>query len=236
MRILVVDDSSAVTAFMQFILRGLPDVEVVTAGDGVEALKQLAQGEFDVMLLDLNLPLMDGMKVLSSLREKSSGSKGPIVIVVTSDASEKTRAQAMELGAFRVLHKPVQAYAIRRAVRDAVGLPGVGAAIEDRRQSPRLEIPVTVRVDGWPALEVVSHDINPYGAFLVSNEVRPVGSKARAIMELSHLAEPLEVQCEVMHVRREDGGKLPRGFGVRFAHASAAELAVWLAAFCSPSE
>lgn len=237
MRILVVDDSAAMTEFMRFALRGLPDLELATASDGVGALQLAAQASYDVVLLDVNLPLMDGMKVLSALREPRGDAPVPAVIIVTSDARETTSEQALELGAARILHKPVQAHEVRDAVRDVLGLPSpVPLAIQERRKAPRLEIPVTVRVQGWPALDVVTQDISPYGAFLISDEVRPVGSVARATLEFAHLGKALEVDCEVMHVRRNATKDAPCGIGIRFKHASAQDFETLLAAFRSPDE
>jgi len=235
MRILVVDDSAAMTEFMRFALRGLPELQLAAANDGVKALQMLVQDAYDVVLLDLNLPLMDGMKVLSAIRDKVGTGAMPAVVIVTSDSREKTRQQAIDLGAVQVLHKPVQAHEVRASIRDALGMPALGGGHDpDKRQASRLTIPVTIRVDGWPPLELVSHDINAYGAFLVSGEVRPVGSKARATLELAHIGKVFEVDCEVMHVRSAPGDDAPCGFGVRFNHASSADLELLLEAFSSP--
>ncbi len=95
---------------------------------------------------------------------------------------------------------------------------------------------MTVRVQGWPTLEVVTHDISPYGAFLICDDVRPVGSEARATLELTHLGKALSVDCEVMHVRRDASKGAPRGFGIRFKHASPQDFEMLLAAFRSPDE
>mgnify|MGYP001130247162 CR=1 FL=1 len=222
MRILVVEDSSAVRSFHRFALSVFRDLELDLAVDGVDAMKKLSEQPYDVVLLDINLPLMDGMKVLSSMRRKGGHQSTTPVIMVTSEADADTARKARELGAFMVLHKPVAAHQIRDAVtlalhtKDAPPTEPVGE--EEQRREPRLQIEVYVLVGGGPTQKLSTWDISPYGAFIMTDDPLPVGTEAELTLMLPHLPETIDVHCRVAHSRpRRDAG-VPAGFGVSFEH------------------
>jgi two-component system response regulator MprA len=77
-RILVVDDNQALSGLHAEILE-MEGYEVVTANDGVDALERLASGEFDLVLTDRFMPLLDGASMILALR--SAGSRIPVVMV-----------------------------------------------------------------------------------------------------------------------------------------------------------
>jgi two-component system chemotaxis response regulator CheY len=123
MRVLVVEDSTVVQSFHKFALGMFKEMELDMAMDGVAAIKLLAEHRYDVVLLDINLPLMDGMKVLSTMKRKGGHHAETPVIMVTSEADAETARRALELGAFKILHKPVAAHDIRDAVTEALNQP-----------------------------------------------------------------------------------------------------------------
>lgn len=124
MRILVVEDSTAVQAFHRVALRTYRDLVLDTALDGVAALKLMAEHRYDVVLLDINMPLMDGIKVLASMKRAGGHQATTPVIMVTSEADAETDQRVLELGAFNILHKPVKPHDIRDAVAAALGEAG----------------------------------------------------------------------------------------------------------------
>lgn len=100
--VLVVDDEARILSLMTRSLT-LEGHRVVTAGDGLVALKQLAAEAFDLVLLDLIMPRCNGLEVLSSMHEH--GDRTP-VIVLSGVTEIGTRVQALERGAVDVVAKP----------------------------------------------------------------------------------------------------------------------------------
>lgn len=103
-KILVVDDELKIRESFSDIL-GLEDFEVETAQNGEEAIEMIDQDYYDVALIDLNMPKVDGMEVLKYLVEHSIDTIG---IILTGYATIRTAVEAMKAGAFDYLAKPVK--------------------------------------------------------------------------------------------------------------------------------
>ncbi|CAK0780654.1 chemosensory pili system protein ChpA (sensor histidine kinase/response regulator) [Gammaproteobacteria bacterium] len=104
--VMVVDDSITVRKFTARML-GRYGFQVVTAKDGVDALTQLQEHTPDVMLLDLEMPRMDGFELATHLRNSEAYRSLPI-IVITSRTGEKHRERALEIGVNRYMGKPFE--------------------------------------------------------------------------------------------------------------------------------
>jgi chemosensory pili system protein ChpA (sensor histidine kinase/response regulator) len=104
--VMVVDDSLTVRKITSRLLQRA-GYQVVTAKDGVDALEQLSEITPAVMLLDIEMPRMDGFELTKQLRRDSATQHLPI-IMITSRTAEKHRNYAMELGANEYLGKPYQ--------------------------------------------------------------------------------------------------------------------------------
>ncbi len=85
------------------------------AGDGVEALRKLAGAKFDVVVCDINMPVMDGLKVISHMRQSAELRAVPVVVITTETGAEDRR-RALALGADRYLVKPVKAKVVTETV------------------------------------------------------------------------------------------------------------------------
>jgi len=120
-RALVVDDSQAMRRSIMYALQRLGGVVCVEAADGAEGLKKFTQGQFDLVLTDINMPLMDGLKLISHIRQGSSQNNVPIV-VITTEAATADRERAMALGASAYLVKPVQAKVVLETVKGLLNL------------------------------------------------------------------------------------------------------------------
>ena len=121
LRALVVDDSQAMRRNLMLALHRMGVFEVDEAQDGVEGLKKFNEGRFDLVLTDINMPLMDGLKLVGHIRQGSGRPEVPIV-VVTTESAEEDRQRAMKLGASAYLVKPVQAREIVDTVRTLLRL------------------------------------------------------------------------------------------------------------------
>ena len=101
---LVVDDSTVIRKVARRILEDL-DFSVSEAEDGRQALDACRQRLPDLILLDWNLPVMDGLEVLAKLRQ-TEGGKRPKVVFCTSEADVAQLARAMRAGADEYMLKP----------------------------------------------------------------------------------------------------------------------------------
>ncbi len=112
--ILVVDDSSTVRKFVAASLN-MKGFRVVTAADGFEALECMPAEKFDLIILDLNMPDMDGFEFMRTLREEPEYHDIPIIIL-SSMTDLKNKDLALEMGATAFLEKPLSVEAIQREV------------------------------------------------------------------------------------------------------------------------
>ncbi|MBM4281169.1 MAG: response regulator [Deltaproteobacteria bacterium] len=119
---LVVEDSPTMRQLIVFALSRIRTLKVVEADDGVDALKKLAQRRFDVMITDINMPMMDGLKLVSMVRNNESHRDMPIVIITTEGAQED-RQRALSLGANAYITKPIQAPQVIQKVKELLKLP-----------------------------------------------------------------------------------------------------------------
>jgi two-component system, chemotaxis family, chemotaxis protein CheY len=114
---LVVEDSPTMRQLIVFALKRLRDLDVVEADDGVDALKKLASSRFDIILTDINMPIMDGLKLVKRVRSDPTHKDTPI-IVITTEGSQEDRQRAMQLGANAYITKPIQAPQVIAKVKE----------------------------------------------------------------------------------------------------------------------
>ena len=110
MKILVVEDSSSMRAYLTTIIEGGTesyDLEIVEASSGFEALKSLPHHKFDAILTDINMPDINGLELVSFLKNHPTYRTIPIMVISTEGA-EADRKRASALGAEEYLVKPFQ--------------------------------------------------------------------------------------------------------------------------------
>jgi len=112
--ILVVDDSAAIRKILQRVLRqtGMAIHAIHEAGDGQEALALLAEHPVDLVLTDINMPKMDGLQLLASLKASPQSRNIPVVMITTEGGETKV-AEAVKLGAAGYVRKPFTADQIK---------------------------------------------------------------------------------------------------------------------------
>jgi two-component system response regulator AtoC len=120
-RILVVDDEVKMRRLLEMSLKNMGH-DVVQAADGVEALACFDEAPFDLLMTDLNMPRMDGMQLLRSLRER--GEEVP-VIVLTAFGTIETAVEAMKLGAADYIIRPFEMDTVELAVTRALVMGAV---------------------------------------------------------------------------------------------------------------
>lgn len=115
-RALVVDDSLAMRKSLVHALQREAGAECDEAEDGADGLKRFSSGRYDIVLTDINMPLMDGLKLVNAIRQILGNRQVPIIVITTESAAED-RARALSLGANAYLVKPVQAKRVVETVR-----------------------------------------------------------------------------------------------------------------------
>ena len=113
---LVVDDSTAMRKQLCYALQRVVGMDTVEASDGADAWRKLCSAAFDIVITDINMPLMDGLKLVALLRAGGVHQRVPVV-VITTEGAEADRKRAMSLGASAYLVKPVQANQVVETVR-----------------------------------------------------------------------------------------------------------------------
>lgn len=124
-RILLVDDDRGLRYVLSSLLTEAGHT-VETAGDGPDALVWLQKGAFDLVLLDLGLPSMNGLEVLARARELPAP---PLVIIMTADDTPEAVLESARGQAFRFLRKPFPPNTIVDVVNDAIN-PAAGLQFE----------------------------------------------------------------------------------------------------------
>ena len=116
-RILIVEDSPTMRQLLVFALKRLKDVDIVEAQDGMDGLRKVTSDHFDLALVDINMPVMDGLKLISLIRGEDNLREIPICVITTEGAQEDRR-RAIELGANEYLTKPIQANKVLATAKD----------------------------------------------------------------------------------------------------------------------
>jgi two-component system, chemotaxis family, chemotaxis protein CheY len=106
MRILLVDDSSTIRTMIRRSLADVKDVDIVEASNGVDALTHIARRRFDLVVLDMNMPVMDGLEALEALRAAPDYAALPVVML-TSEKNEALVRRLVELRITDFLSKPL---------------------------------------------------------------------------------------------------------------------------------
>ncbi len=117
LRVLVVDDESSIRDLLAKTL-ALADYEVETAPDGRTAIDQLRAGGYDLLIVDLKMPGVDGLTVIREARKFNANLP---VIIITGFSSESTAIEALNLGVSGYLTKPFRVPEVLKAALKAVG-------------------------------------------------------------------------------------------------------------------
>jgi len=119
-KILVVDDSKLMHKVFEVMLRQYP---LVYATDGREALARLDEhADIDLILLDINMPNMNGLEFLAALRSRDGGTEVPVIIISTEGREEDTQ-RGLEAGAVAYIKKPFRSEEILEIIAKTAANP-----------------------------------------------------------------------------------------------------------------
>jgi two-component system chemotaxis response regulator CheY len=116
-QVLIVDDSSVMRKIVERSLRqaGLEIEKVFEAGNGAEALAIVTESKVDIILCDINMPVMDGLEFVKQLAGVENA-KGVPVVMITTEGSEGHVVQALSAGARGYLRKPFTADQVKEHI------------------------------------------------------------------------------------------------------------------------
>jgi two-component system, OmpR family, KDP operon response regulator KdpE len=136
-RILVVEDDPALRNAVRSSLSAA-GYEIRTAGDGAAGVREMETHEFDVVLLDIGLPFVDGWQILSGTK----GRRVPSVIVISARGEERDKVRALDLGADDYLAKPFGTDELLARIRAVVrrAQPPVGPAQTVQQGGVRVDL------------------------------------------------------------------------------------------------
>jgi CheY-like chemotaxis protein len=175
-RVLAVDDRPENLVALEAILQGLP-VEIATVTSGDEALKRLLLEDYAVILLDAQMPGMDGFETASHIKQRERTSHIPIVFLTAANYDPHLAFRGYQLGAVDYLTKPFDPWVLRSKVQVFIDLWKLNAELAARAEgSAALEKAVT------ETLDLLSGEDSP--AELVAQ------AKARLAAVLPYLAHP----------------------------------------------
>lgn len=154
-RILVADDDRTTRLLLSETLKA-EKLAVVAVGDGSAALKKLKENKFDIALLDVWMPKMNGLEVLASFKKKKSANTK--VIVMTSDDTPETLLGAIREQAYQYISKPIEPKALVTLVRESLAKKSEVLPIQVVSARPEwveLEVPCSLeaaeRIEGFMA-------------------------------------------------------------------------------------
>src|SRR5215813_2568092 len=112
---LIVEDSPMMRQLLVFALARVKNLRVTEADDGVDGLRKLASTKYDVIITDINMPIMDGLKLVKRVRTDPVHKDTPII---TTEGSQEDRQRALTLGANAYITKPIQAPQVIAKVKE----------------------------------------------------------------------------------------------------------------------
>jgi two-component system chemotaxis response regulator CheY len=121
-RALIIDDSSVMRKIVERSLRqaGIELSKVFEAGNGAEALGVLKENQVDLILCDINMPVMDGLEFINQLPGVENAKNVPVVMI-TTEGSETHVVQALSCGARGYIRKPFTPEQVREQVMPVLG-------------------------------------------------------------------------------------------------------------------
>jgi len=101
LKILVVEDSPITRQLVSLALRGILNAQIIEAYNGVDGLKKIAEDGFDLLIVDINMPIMDGLSMVQEVRKIGAYKDTPIIIIsIESGVEAQERAKSLGVNAY----------------------------------------------------------------------------------------------------------------------------------------
>jgi CheY-like chemotaxis protein len=212
-KILVVDDSMTFMAYITLLLRKMGFTKIVHAENGIEALKILKLWSPDAIILDLNMPEMDGISTLKSLKRGPQTVNIPVIMVATK-ASKKKYQQCEELGCAAFMTKPIKISVLHDVLQDCMNKAD-GTRRWYLRAPYRKKVQLKYRKK---VLEAQASSLSEGGIFLKTDDLLPLGSTVEVTVPLNQDI-PLKLKAKVIYHNVPEGKKTPQpqGMALKFS-------------------
>lgn len=126
LKLLITDDNAVNVKVAMHMLKRLGYGRVDTATNGKEALDALGRSSYDVILMDVQMPVMDGLEATRRIREDFPADRQPKIIALTAGVSQEDKGRCNEAGMDGFVSKPVKIESLRSALEDAVSCGDFG--------------------------------------------------------------------------------------------------------------
>ncbi len=206
LHVLVADDNPTNRLILSSMLRNAGH-QVTEAASGEEFLQKVEEGDYDLALLDMHMPDLNGLEAFRLYRFAHAGEETIPVIMVTTDATEAARTACEEAGVDRLLTKPVSAVALFQAI-EALGIGASHVALEPDAAVSAVALEEVPLVDEEKVEELLMLDA---GTELVARILECFNEDAQAMMDrLRRAAHSGDVETlrEVAHDLRGSAGNL----------------------------
>ncbi len=117
--ILIVEDSATTRALIRAVVEEMYDFNIVEAGSGFEALKLLPSLNFNLIITDINMPDINGLELISFVKNNPRYNHIPLIIVST-ERSEEDKKRGMALGATAYITKPFKAQELQEVIKRVI--------------------------------------------------------------------------------------------------------------------
>lgn len=213
-KILLVDDMvHFLDLEISFLQRA--DCHIITAHNGIEALKLAKIEKPDIILLDVEMPRMTGIEVCRHLKSDSALKHIPIVMVTATDREE----ESYKAGANDFWRKPIKEEDFLRGIKRFVNI----REREDKRVN--IGIQVDYKKDDKP-VSAFTKDISNNGMFIITRDTLPVGEELDLTFSLPEISKPLHVKGRVVReLKDEQDGHYVGGMGILFTEMSEEDAA-----------
>lgn len=218
-QIIITDDDRVFLMQMCLLMRKM-GLNVVPAEDGAEVLKLVKMQMPDLIMLDVHMSMIDGVKTLQYLVEDRETSEIPVVIV-SSDRSTETVEKCRQLGAYAFLQKPVDIRSLHETLQDCLFMG-------ERRSRKYLRVPfngnVTLKSAGQSEV-FTGETISERGVYLISPAPMPVGTGVEVQMKLDDSSR-VNLKGNVIYHKGMFGGSFdsPPGMAIEFTDNEQAKL------------
>lgn len=211
-KILIADVSETFIMYMAIILKRM-GFQVVPAENGAELLKLLKITEPDLILLDLNMPVLDGLSLLAHIKNDKDSCNIPVVMV-SVDASEKSISKCKSLGCSGYLTKPVQLNKLNDVLQQCIFTP-MGFRRNHIRAYFNQKVTVTFQGETY---NLYSETVSSGGMYIRTQNPFPIGSEV-GIRLPAEGGENIQLRGHVIYVKGLFGDvfKISPGMAVEFA-------------------
>ncbi len=210
-RIIIVDDSQTFLMYMSMLLNRM-GFKVIPAESGIELLKILNLMEPDIVILDVTMPVMDGIKALKHLKNDNQWSNIP-VIMVSLDSSEETIEKCKSFGCSDYLTKPINIGKLNEALQGSIFSP-TGWKRKHLRAPFVKKVSVTY---SGVSRELYAETLSEGGIYIRSKEPFPVGTEMEITLPLKD-KKNITLKGNVIYTKGLFGAvfKVPPGVAVQF--------------------